>query len=148
MIDSYAVTSNWILRREQYLHVGAICGHELLVNVRAGLSDAAFRRVDAAATANLRPTQTSGDERDWSPGFSFCAYLPEEPLAAPASRGGVVDVDVVVLSTNGFFYKGFREHLPIHLHVVLRLHQITVCTRADLNTAFFSSSFWKTSDLM
>lgn len=56
-------------------------------------------------------------------------YLPEEPLAAPPSRGGVVDVDVVVLGTHRFLHEGFVEDLAVDLHVVFGFHQVTLCTQ-------------------
>lgn len=59
---------------------------------------------------------------------SDVGYLPEEPLAAPAGRGGVVDVDIVVLGTHGFLHEGLVEDLAVDLHVVLGLHQVTLCT--------------------
>lgn len=58
------------------------------------------------------------------------AYLPEESLAASPSRGGVVDVDVVVLGTHGFLHKGLVEDFAIDLHVVLGFHQVTLCERS------------------
>lgn len=56
-------------------------------------------------------------------------YLSEEPLASSSSRCWVVDVDVVVLGTHGFLHKGFRKHLPVHLDMVLPLHQVALCTK-------------------
>lgn len=50
--------------------------------------------------------------------------LSEEALTATASRGGVVDVDVVVLSADRLLDKRLLEDLPVHLHVVLPLHQV------------------------
>lgn len=57
-------------------------------------------------------------------------YLPKEPLAAPPSRGGVVDVDVVVLGAHGFLHKGLVEDLAIDLHVVFGFNQVTLCKRS------------------
>lgn len=57
--------------------------------------------------------------RDW------LWHLAEEPLTASSCRCGVVDVDIVVLSTHRLLYERLLENLPIHLHMVLSLHQIT-----------------------
>ncbi len=57
---------------------------------------------------------------DWSKDLS------EESLAATSSRGGVVDVNVVVLSTDRLLNKRLLEYLSIHLHMVLSFHQVTL----------------------
>lgn len=57
------------------------------------------------------------------------SYLSEEPLAASPSRRWVVDVDIVVFRTHRLLHKGLREHLPVHLHMVLPLHQVALCTK-------------------
>ena len=36
-----------------HLNVGAVCGHEVLVDVGPGLPHSRFRRIDGAAAANL-----------------------------------------------------------------------------------------------
>ena len=61
--------------------------------------------------------------------------LPEEPLAATSSRGGVVDVDVVVLGTNRLLNERFLEDLAVHLHVIFPLHQVTLWDPERANTA-------------
>lgn len=52
-------------------------------------------------------------------------YLSEEALTAPASWGGIVDVDVVILSRDGLFHERLLEHFSINLHMVLPLQQVT-----------------------
>ena len=54
-------------------------------------------------------------------------YLSEESLAASSCRCWVIDVDIVVLSAHRFLHEGFGEHLPVHLHMVLPLHKVTLC---------------------
>lgn len=56
------------------------------------------------------------------------SYLSEESLAAPSSRCRVIDVDVMVLSAHGFLHERFRKHLPVHLNMVLPLHEVALCT--------------------
>lgn len=53
-------------------------------------------------------------------------HLSEEALAAAAGRGGVVDVDVVVLGADGLLNERLLEDLPVHLHVVLPFHQVAL----------------------
>lgn len=52
--------------------------------------------------------------------------LSEEALAATTSRGGVVDVDVVVLGTDRLLNKRFLEYFSVHLHMVLSFHQVAL----------------------
>lgn len=52
--------------------------------------------------------------------------LSEEALTASSSRGGVVDVDIVVLSTHRLLNERLLEYFSIHLHVVLSFHQVTL----------------------
>lgn len=56
-------------------------------------------------------------------------YLSKETLAAPTSRGWVIDVDIVVLSGDGLLHKRFMKHFPVHFHMVLALHQVTLWCR-------------------
>lgn len=56
--------------------------------------------------------------------------LAEKPLAAPSCRRGVVDIDVMVLSTYWLLHKWLLENLPIYLNMVLSLNQVTFCHHA------------------
>lgn len=47
--------------KQQYLHISAICGHELLIDVGSSLSYTAFRGVHTATTSYLQQT---GRERE------------------------------------------------------------------------------------
>jgi len=68
----------------------------------------------------------------------FPSHLPEEPLAAPPRRRGVVDVDVVVLGADGLLHERLLEHLPVHLHVVLPLHQVARWRQAGRSLTRFT----------
>lgn len=53
--------------KQQYLHISAICGHELLIDVGSSLSYTAFRGVHTATTSYLQQT---GRERETKTGDS------------------------------------------------------------------------------
>lgn len=53
-------------------------------------------------------------------------YLSKETLAAPTGRGWVIDVDIVVLGGDRLLHKRFMKHFPVHFHMVLALHQVTL----------------------
>lgn len=80
------------------------------------LSHLATDTSTAVVIDRLRTTSHSSQRKD----------LSEESLAATAGGGGVVDVDVVVLSADGLLDKRLLEYLSVHLHVVLSLHQVTL----------------------
>ena len=52
-------------------------------------------------------------------------YLSEEALAAAPGRGGVVNVDVVVLSTDWLLHERFLKDFPVDFNMVLPFHQVT-----------------------
>lgn len=53
-------------------------------------------------------------------------HLTEEALAAPTCRGWVVNIHIVVFSTDWLLYKRLWENSSVHLHVVLSFHQVAL----------------------
>ena len=68
-------------------------------------------------------TETSDHHLIWP--MADLVYLSEEALAAAPGRGGVVNVDVVVLSTDWLLHERFLKDFPVDFNMVLPFHQVT-----------------------
>lgn len=74
-----------------YLDIGAICGHELLVDVRSSLTNSTFRRIHTASTADLQKKgpyelHSKKNVKLLKP-ISICTFLKRRWLPPPAEVG-------------------------------------------------------------
>lgn len=51
-------------------------------------------------------------------------HLSKEPLASTPSRSWIINVNIVVLSTNWLFYKRLLENFSIHFHMIFSFNQV------------------------
>lgn len=61
-----------------------------------------------------------------TPALETPPHLTEEPLAAPTCWRRVVNIHIVVFSTDWLLYKWLWENSSVYLHMVLSFHQVAL----------------------